>query len=574
MNQKFIRNFCIVAHIDHGKSTLADRLMEITGTVEKRDSMEQLLDSHPISRERGITIKLAPVTMSYKYGGDTFELNLIDTPGHVDFSYEVERSLAACEGAILLIDATKGIQAQTLSHLGKAKKLGLKIIPVINKIDSPSANVAAVENELDKLVKLGVSKISAKTGEGVERLLERIVSEVPPPDGNEDGPMRALIFSSQFDPKRGVEAFVRIVDGEIRSSDKVKFLATGAEGAILELGIFTPQMKPQNDLESGSVGYVVTNIKQPGLVKVGDTLTTDFRSQLTALPGYQDPKPVVFVSLFPVDQNDFPVLEDALSKLKLNDAAISFSLTSSKALGRGFRCGFLGHLHAEVSQERLEKDFGLSILATSPTVEYQQLDEFGKLAEPWTMATIIVPEDFVGAVIQLCEDRRGKLLDTSYHGANVTLAYELPLAEIITDFFDQLKSKTSGFASIDYEIMEYREFDAARLDILINHEEIDAFSQIMERSRAEKFGKFLVEKLKEVIPRQQIPIPIQASMDGQIIARADISAFRKDVGAKLYGGDFTRRLKLEQKQKKGKEKMKAIGKVQIPNDTFLKIFRT
>lgn len=564
MNQLNIRNFCIIAHIDHGKSTLADRLMEVTGTISLREAGEQILDSHPISRERGITIKLAPVKMQF----GEFELNLIDTPGHVDFSYEVERSLAACEGALLLVDATQGVQAQTLSHLEKAKRLGLVIIPVINKIDSVNARVSEVKDELGRLINLEASLVSAKTGQGVLELLQRVVKEIPAPTGKIDHAARALVFSSQFDPKRGVIAFVRIFDGEIKSSDKAKFLATGAEGAILELGVFAPAMKQQMVLGTGSVGYLVTNIKQAGLVKVGDTIGSP------ALPGYQEPKPMVFVSFFPVDQDEFDLLQDALSKLKLNDAAISYQQTSSKALGRGFRCGFLGHLHAEVSQERLEKDFGLSILATSPTVEFQLLDKLGKLAEPWALSTIIVPQSFVGAVIQLCEDRRGKLLDTRYHGENVTLSYELPLAEIVTDFFDQLKSKSSGFASIDYEISEYRPFDSVKLDILINHEEIDAFSQIMERSRAEKFGKFIVERLKEVIPRQQIPIPIQASVDGQIIARADISAFRKDVGAKLYGGDFTRRLKLEQKQKKGKEKMKSIGKVQIPNDTFLKIFRT
>lgn len=565
MNQDRIRNFSIIAHIDHGKSTLADRLMEITGTVSARDAKEQLLDSHPISRERGITIKLAPVTMDFQ----GFELNLIDTPGHVDFSYEVERSLAASEGAILLVDATKGVQAQTLSHLEKAKRLGLTIIPVINKIDSPNARVSEVEEQLNSLVGNKISKISARTGDGVSELLDRVIKEVPAPSGNLDAPTRALVFSSQFDPKRGVVAFIRVFDGKILESDKLKLLVTNAEGAILELGIFKPQMTVQKELDAGSVGYIATNIKQAGLVKVGDTLTVmPVVSTTLELPGYREPKPVVFVSFFPVDQDEFDILEDALSKLKLNDAALTYSPTSSKALGRGFKCGFLGHLHAEVSQERLEKDFDLGILATSPTVEYINSEE------PWVLATIIVPESFVGAVIQLCEDRRGKLLDSNYSGQNATLTYELPLAEIITDFFDQLKSKSSGFASIDYEIAEYRPFDHVKLDILINHEEIDAFSQIMERSRAEKFGKFIVERLKEVIPRQQIPIPIQASVDGQIIARADISAFRKDVGAKLYGGDFTRRLKLEQKQKKGKEKMKSIGKVQIPNDTFLKIFRT
>lgn len=584
MNQSFIRNFAIIAHIDHGKSTLADRLLEITGTVSMRDMVEQTLDSNPISRERGITIKLAPVCMSYTTSvtpSTEFQLNLIDTPGHVDFSYEVERSLAACEGAILLVDATQGIQAQTLSNYYKAKKLGLKIIPVINKIDSPIARVEETKKELldllSSLDEVEISMISAKSGQGVKELLERVIKEVPPPSGKTDSATRALVFSSLFDPKRGVVAFVRVVDGKIEDSGKVQMMATKSGGAILGIGKFRPGMTPDTEILTGEVGYVATNVKDPAVIKVGDTLTISSdqhpaTSLASPLPGYLEPKPVVFVSFFPVDQDEFPLLEDGLRKLKLNDAAITFTQISSKALGRGFRCGFLGHLHAEVSQERLSDEFGLAIMATSPTVEFKTVGN--DFEEPWVMATIIVPQTYVGAVISLCEDRRSKLLNMDYHGLNVTLVYEMPLAEIITDFFDQLKSRSSGFASMDYELDNYRPLDAVHLDILINHETIDAFSQIFPREKAEKYGKFLVEKLKEAIPRQQIPVPIQASVDGQIIARADIQAFRKDVGAKLYGGDFTRRLKLEQKQKKGKEKMKAIGKVNIPGDTFLKIFRT
>lgn len=637
MKQSQIRNFAIIAHIDHGKSTLADRFMELTGTVQKRESQEQLLDSHPISRERGITIRLAPVTMKYqlsvlssqlseqspsvisqsvteglktgKLGTENrkqrtdnreYVLNLIDTPGHVDFSYEVERSLAACEGAILLVDATQGVQAQTLSHFHKAKKLGLTIIPAINKIDSPNARVADTEREIRELMGIGeltVYKISAKTGEGVEGLLKTIVEQIPPPSGSPQGPTRALVFSSQFESSRGVTAYVRIVDGSIQSKSMIRLLATNSEASAFEIGHFSPAMKSAEVLETGEVGYVVTSLKDAGLVKVGDTIMTtrlpDY--QTTALPGYHEPKPMVFVSIFPVDQNDFPLLNDGLKKLKLNDAAITFSLTSSKALGRGFRCGFLGHLHAEVSQERLEQDFGLSILATMPTVEYQRITynvssitggdprntkyeiqntANQRFAEPWVKTTIITPELYMGNIITLCEDRRGKLVDMSYSGKNVTLNYNLPLAEIITDFFDQLKSKSAGFASMDYEFLDYRPFDSVQLEVLINHEAVDAFSQTMEKSRAEKYGRFLVERLKGVIPRQQIPIPIQAVIDGQIIARADVAAFRKDVTAKLYGGDVTRRMKLLEKQKKGKEKMKLIGKVQIPGDTFLKIFRT
>lgn len=561
MDQKLIRNFAIIAHVDHGKSTLADRFMELTGTIAKRDSQEQYLDTHPISRERGITIRLAPVTMKYQ----GFELNLIDTPGHVDFSYEVERSLAACEGAILLVDATQGVQAQTLSHFKKAEKLGLTLIAAINKIDSSNARISETTSELDQLAKFDkIYKISAKTGEGVEKLLKAVIEKVPSPSGNPSTPLRALVFTSRFDSARGVTAYIRIVDGSIQSKSKIKFLAAKTEATAFEIGHFTPAMIPSNILQTGEVGYIVTNLKDAGLVRVGDTICED---STEPLPGYTEPKPMVFVSLFPVDQDDFKLLEDGLKKLKLNDAAITFSLTSSKALGRGFRCGFLGHLHAEIAQERLEKDFNLSILATMPTVEYRNN------TEPWVKATIITPADYVGAVMSLCKDKRGKLSDMTYQGTHTTLFYELPLAEIITDFFDRLKSVSSGYASIDYELADYRPFEAVKLDILINHEAIDAFSQIMEKSRAEQYGKFLVERLKEAIPRQQIPVPIQAAIDNQIIARADISAFRKDVTAKLYGGDVTRRMKLLEKQKKGKEKMKSIGRVQIPGDTFLKIFR-
>jgi len=604
MLQSLIRNFAIIAHIDHGKSTLADRLLELTGTVEKRNLREQTLDSHPVSRSRGITIRLAPVTMNYSLS-ETYVLNLIDTPGHVDFSYEVERSLAACEGALLVVDATQGVQAQTLSHLHKAQKLGLKIIPVINKMDLPNARVEEVEYELRELVTshsspmtndqslVTIYKISAKTGQGVAELLEAIVQHIPPPSGNPTSPTRALVFSSQFDSQRGVIAFVRIVDGIITSRDPIRLLANNFSGQAFEVGHFKPLMTPGEVLETGEVGYVLTNIKDPSLIKSGDTLTTVTNSQLPTpnllvpLPGYCSPQPMVFVSFFPVDQNEFALLEDSLMKLKLNDAALTFSRTESKALGRGFRVGFLGHLHAEVTQERLEKDFNLSVIATTPTVEYRKSSETSHSSlvtndpsrvtlfeEPWVKATIIAPSEYIGAIITLCENRRGKMLNLSYHGRNATLYYELPLTEIITDFFDQLKSQTSGFASLDYETLDYRPFDAVSLSILINHEEIDALSQMVEKTKAMSLGQKMVEKLKEAIPRQQIPIPIQAVINGQVIARADISAFRKDVTAKLYGGDRTRRMKLLEKQKKGKEKMKSLGQIIIPNDTFLKIFKT
>lgn len=551
MNQSLIRNFAIIAHVDHGKSTLADRFLEITGTVSPRNLLEQTLDSHPISRERGITIRLAPVTMNYK----NHQLNLIDTPGHVDFSYEVERSLAACEGVVLLIDAVAGIQAQTLSHWEKAKKLNLRIIPVINKIDLPNAN----PGEILEIFPDAIS-ISAKTGEGVKELLDKIIKEIPPPSGNPNLPEKILIFSSSYNPQRGVIAFVKVLDGILKNN----------------AGRFTPIMTPTEFLGTGEVGYLLTGLKDPEKIKLWE--------------GYHQPQSNVFVSLFPVDQDEFPLLEDALKKLKLNDAALSFEFTSSRALGRGFRCGFLGHLHGEITQERLEKDFNLSVLATMPTVEYriknyelsnQKKDHNSNFIihnstceEPWVKATIITPKDYVGSIIALCEDRRGKLINMEYRGNKINLSYELPLAEIITDFFDKLKSLSSGFASFDYEFLEYQTFNAVQLDILINHETIDAFSQIMEKSKAFGYGKNLVEKLSQIIPRQQIPIPIQAVISGEITARADIPAFRKDVTAKLYGGDSTRRMKLLEKQKKGKEKMKSIGRVQIPNDTFLKVFKT
>lgn len=558
-----IRNFAIIAHVDHGKSTLADRIMEITGTVKGHVLHEQELDSHPISRERGITIRLAPVTMQYK----NIIFNLIDTPGHVDFSYEVERSLAACEGAILLVDATQGVQAQTLSHLHKAKKLGLKIIPVINKIDMPNAQVGETLSEIKALDNFDtVFKISAKTGEGVKELLDEVIKKIPCPK-SEKNSTRALIFSSQYDPQRGTIAYVRIFDGEIKKSDGLFFMATDLQGQTLQMGHFMPQMTACDKLSAGEVGYIITNIKDPSLVKIGDTITTN-NSPANPLTGYRDPKPMVYVSIFPVDQNDYYLLEDALKKLKLNDAAISFATTSSKALGRGFKCGFLGHLHAEVSQERLEKDFDLSLISTSPTVDYQNNEE------PWVLATMIVPQTYLGTIIQLCEERRGKSIDISYHGNHVTVIYELPMAEIITDFFDQLKSKSSGYASIDYELLEYRPFESVNLDILINHEPVDAMSQIMEKSRALIYGRKIVEKLKEAIPRAQFPFPIQAAVNGEIIARADVAAFRKDVIAKLYGGDRTRKDKLLEAQKKGKKKLKSIGHVELPGDIFLKVFKT
>ena len=560
-----IRNFCIIAHIDHGKSTLADRFLEVTQTVAKKDLQDQTLDSHPVSRERGITIRLAPVTMHYQLQTTNYQLNLIDTPGHVDFSYEVERALAACEGAILLVDATQGIQAQTLSHYHRAKNLGLTIIPVLNKIDLPSAKFDQLD-QLDNFEK--IYRISAKTGEGIQELLQAVIDKIPPPKSKNDS-SRALVFSSQYDPARGVIAYVRVIDGRIQSRSKIRFMATAGEALAFDVGHFVPNMTPCPTLETGEVGYVLTNLKDPSLVKVGDTITTCHEPLTTSpLPGYRDPQPMVFTSFFPIDQNDYYLLEDGLKKLKLNDAAIAFTPTSSKSLGRGFRVGFLGHLHAEVSQERLQTDYNLNLIATPPAVEYH--DD----SEPWILAKIITPAGFIGPLMTLCQDRRGLLQNLEYHDQTTILTYELPMAETITDFFDQLKSLSSGFASLDYEMIGYRPFSPVKLEILINHEAIDALTITTEKSRGVENGKKLVEKLKTVIPRQQIPVVVQAAIDGQIIARGDIAAFRKDVTAKLYGGDRTRKDKLLEAQKKGKKKMKSIGKVEIPADTFLKIFST
>ncbi len=580
-DQARIRNFSIIAHVDHGKSTLADRFLEITGTVLKKDIVEQTLDSHPVSRERGITIRLAPVTMAWSLDSVPYTLNLIDTPGHVDFSYEVERSLAACEGAILLVDATQGVQAQTIAHFRRARNLGLKIIPVINKIDLPGAKVEETEREIEELFTnagdasrgapsgdaipsavegdhpMGLSsgrtrsqilRISAKTGQGVPELLEAVINQVSPPAGNPDNPTKTLIFSSQYHRERGVVAFVKVLEGKLSG----------------DVGHFTPAMTPAPFLATGEVGYLLTGIKDPEKVPLWE--------------GYHPPKPMVFISFFPVDPNDYPLLEDALKKLKLNDAAITFTPASSKILGRGFRCGFLGHLHAEVSQERLERDFNLSLIATPPTVEYKIPSIKSQIPnsyeEPWITATIIAPQAYLGAIITLCENARGKLVSLNYPGESVVLIYELPLSEIITDFFDRLKSQSSGFASLDYDFLEYRPFNAVTLEVLINHELVDAFTQIMEKTRADRFGKFLAGRLKEVIPRQQIPVVIQIVVDGQIIAREDIAAFRKDVTAKLYGGDRTRKDKLRDAQKKGKKKMAKIGKIELPGDVFLRIFKT
>ncbi len=615
-NQSHIRNFAIIAHIDHGKSTLADRLMEMTGTVEKRAMQEQLLDSNPIERERGITIKLAPVRMMYSISNLKFQiLNLIDTPGHVDFSYEVSRSLAACEGAILLVDATQGVQAQTLSNLANAREQNLTIIPVVNKIDLPNARIEACLEGLSSLgfSKEKVLKISAKTGEGIEDLLTAIIERIPAPKGDPAGPLRALVFSSQYDSHKGVIVFVRVVDGFIRGPlaalqgdpliKPIRFLASGAEVTPVELGYFSPKMIPSDALRTGEVGYVATGLKDARLAKVGDTITAIQNSNLkiqnekfkvlslhfkvSPLHGYTDPKPMVFLGLFPVSAGDLTSARKALDRLRLSDAAFTFKPIHSVALGNGFHCGFLGLLHAEIVQERLLREFGLSMIATAPSVEYringslsiQSALEFPdpllikEVREPVMKTTLFTPSRFVGAVMQLCQDKRGVLADHGYSGEQAILTYLIPLADLIIDFFDRLKSITEGYASLDYDFFDYQIVKLVKVDILVNKEKVDALSFLVVEESAQRRSREIVERLAAAIPRQQFEAPVQAAIGGQIIARADIKAFRKDVTQKLYGGDRSRKDKLLDKQKRGKERMKMIGRVSIPQEAFFKVLR-
>lgn len=678
MSQSQIRNFCVVAHIDHGKSTLADRLLELTGTVAKRDMHEQLLDSNPIERERGITIKLAPVRMMYhvsrvKYQDqknvthdtlthDAYILNLIDTPGHVDFGYEVSRSLAACEGALLVVDATQGVQAQTLANLHQARAHGLTIIPLINKIDMPHARIEETGRELESLGFSSLSSpsspstpilISAKTGENVEQVLEAIVDRVPPPKGVPDAATRALVFSSYYDSHKGVVVLVRVVDGEISFERgrlaKLRFLATGMEIEPIEIGYFSPKMIPCDILRCGEVGYIATGLKDVKLAKVGDTVTTSDRLMnddlrftnktasnelinhksyiVNLLPGYKEPKPMVFLGLFPMSADEYQESREAMEKLRLSDSAFTFRPISSLALGNGFHCGFLGLLHAEVVQERILREFGLTMLATSPSVEYrikrthsskllqtppnssnesvpwtsiQSAEELPDpslieaVAEPIMSVTIFTPKRFVGAVMQLAQEKRGEYIDMKYfgtsqqpleghplqmasdssaHGTQVELTYLIPLSEMIVDFFDRLKSITEGYASLDYEFFDWQPVDVSKVDILVNREKVDAFSFLVIRDQAVTRSRAMVERLAAVIPRQQFEIPIQAAIGGSVIARADVKSFRKDVTKKLYGGDRTRKDKLLDKQKKGKAKMKLIGRVEIPQSAFFAVLK-
>ena len=572
-----IRNFAIIAHIDHGKSTLADRLLELTHVVQAGKHKEQLLDQNPISRERGITIKLAPVRMLYVLNNEQYILNLIDTPGHVDFSYEVERTLACVEGAILLVDATQGIQAQTIAHTYKALEQNLTIIPAINKIDMPHAQVTETKHELGKFLGFRPEKIceiSAKTGQGVAELLSNVVQTVPAPSHTlQIEGLRALIFDSYFDVYRGVIAFVRVFDGSLKKGDTVKLFATSMKFEVDEVGTFHPDLHPQDSLRAGEIGYVVTKLKDIHQVHVGDTILGAKNANASPVKGYRRVTPMVFSSMFPTDPDDFPDLKNSLEKLALNDSALQFEAISSKALGSGFRVGFLGLLHADVVRQRLEQEYHMSIILTSPTVEYRIAYSTKAVLheEPITKVTIVTPAEYTGVVMKLCEESRGIFthMDNETH---VILEYDIPLAELISHFFDSLKSVTSGYASLQWEFKEYRPVDVQKLEILLNNEPVEEFSEFIVADRSYKYGRERVDKLKELIPRQQFEVKIQARYRGKIVASARVTPLRKDVTAKLYGGDRTRKDKLLSKQKKGKKLMKNIGSVEVPKDVFFKLF--
>lgn len=575
--QNNIRNFVIISHIDHGKSTLADRLLEMTGTVAKDKMRSQYLDMMDLERERGVTIKMAPVRMIYH----DYILNLIDTPGHVDFSYEVSRALSAVEGALMLVDATKGVQAQTLINLELAKKQNLTIIPIINKIDLPAADITKTEKEIESLgfKTEEILRISAKTGEGVKQVLEKIVSVIPPPHpqtpkNDPQSPFTALIFDSLYDQYKGVIAYVRIFNGEIKKSDKIKFLAANVESEVLEAGYFKPQFEPAEKLSNGEIGYIKTGIKDIAQIKTGDTVVPIMRSpdhQIIALPGFSLAKPMVFASIYPIEGNDFPKLKEAIAKLKLNDASLSFSMEASKMLGAGIRCGFLGLFHLEITKERLERDFDLDIIVTQPRADIKY--ENSVYHEPYVRLEIVTPQNYLGRIMELARFHRAIYKETKYLSDRVILFFEIPLSEIIIDFYDKLKNISSGFASMNYQFIGYRQSDLVKLDILIAQEKLDALSQIVAKEKVEFIARNLVKKLKEIIPRQQFEVAIQAAIGGKILARENISPLRKDVTAKLYGGDITRKTKLLDKQAKGKKKMKQMGKVEVPSDIFLKLIK-
>lgn len=596
MKQENIRNFSIIAHIDHGKSTLADRILELTGNVSKHDMKDQLLDSMDLERERGITIKLNAVSLNYKYNNEVYKLHLIDTPGHVDFSYEVSRSLAACEGAILVVDAAQGIEAQTLANLYLALNNNLTIIPVINKIDLPNADIEKVSQELCNVLGFKKDEIilcSGKTGQGVDDLLKAVVNRIQPPKINNDGPTRALIFDSYFDAYRGVIAHVRIVDGTLKLHDKIKMMATDFECEIVELGVNTPKEIKKDKLVSGEVGWISASIKDISKVHVGDTITLSSKPAEEMLPGYQPMKPMVYSGLFPIEPNKFTALREALEKLKLNDASLVFEPETSDALGFGFRCGFLGLLHMEIIMSRIEREFNIDIIATSPSVIYEvtltngnvlMIDSPNKMPdratiadikEPFIKTNIFVPSEYIGPIMELCQDKRGIYESMEYiDETRVNIHYKLPLCEIVYDFFDKLKSSTKGYASFDYEYSGYESSNLVKMDILLNGKIVDALSTIVHKDFAYNRGKTIVENLKELIPRQMFQVPIQASIGSKIIARENISAMRKNVLAKCYGGDITRKRKLLEKQKEGKKRMKMVGNVEIPQEAFLSVLKS
>ncbi|UXN24655.1 translation elongation factor 4 [Curtobacterium flaccumfaciens] len=585
-----IRNFCIIAHIDHGKSTLADRMLSITGIVEDRAMRAQYLDRMDIERERGITIKSQAVRMPWELDGETFALNMIDTPGHVDFSYEVSRSLAACEGAILLVDAAQGIEAQTLANLYLALENDLEIIPVLNKIDLPAAEPDKYAAELAQLIggkPEDVLRVSGKTGVGVPELLDLVVRRVPAPVGDAEAAPRAMIFDSVYDSYRGVVTYVRMIDGTIAPREKVQMMSTKSTHEILEIGVSSPEPKPTKGLSVGEVGYLITGVKDVRQSKVGDTVTSAQKPATEPLSGYTDPKPMVFSGLYPIDGSDYPVLREALDKLKLSDAALVYEPETSVALGFGFRCGFLGLLHLEIITERLSREFGLDLITTAPSVIYEVTTEDNavtevtnpsefptgrivEVREPMVRAAILAPKDYVGAIMELCQQRRGSLLGMEYLGEErVEIRYEMPLGEIVFDFFDQLKSKTQGYASLDYEPTGDQAADLVKVDILLQGDQVDAFSAIVHRDKAYAYGTLMTERLRKLIPRQQFEVPIQAAIGARIIARESIRAMRKDVLAKCYGGDITRKRKLLEKQKEGKKRMKTIGRVEVPQEAFI-----
>ncbi|ARC31483.1 MULTISPECIES: elongation factor 4 [Bacillus cereus group] len=594
--QSKIRNFSIIAHIDHGKSTLADRILEKTNALTQREMKAQLLDSMDLERERGITIKLNAVQLTYKAkDGEEYILHLIDTPGHVDFTYEVSRSLAACEGAILVVDAAQGIEAQTLANVYLALDNNLEILPVINKIDLPSADPERVRQEVEDVIGLDASEAvlaSAKAGIGIEDILEQIVEKVPAPTGDSEEPLQCMIFDSLYDPYRGVIAYIRVVNGTVKVGDKVRMMATGKEFEVTEVGVFTPKTTQRDELTVGDVGFLAASIKNVGDTRVGDTITHAKRLAAEALPGYRKLNPMVFCGLYPIDSARYNDLRDALEKLELNDSALEFEPETSQALGFGFRCGFLGLLHMEIIQERIEREFKIDLITTAPSVIYKVYltngedvivdnpsnmpdpQSIDRVEEPFVKASIMVPNDYVGAVMEICQGKRGTFIDMQYlDETRVTLTYEIPLSEIVYDFFDQLKSNTKGYASFDYELIGYKPSKLVKMDILLNNEQVDALSFIVHRDSAYDRGKVIVEKLKELIPRQQFEVPIQATIGNKVVARSTIKAMRKNVLAKCYGGDISRKRKLLDKQKEGKKRMKSVGSVEVPQEAFMAVLK-